>query len=93
LALAAQRFFLSRVAQRNIERIEAYADRGCLFAFQAWRSYLMIMVMMGLGFLLRHSALPREWLAVAYLAMGGGLLLASGRYGVHLIRARRRRFP
>lgn len=93
LAFAVQHFLLARVARRNIERIEAYADRGCLFAFQAWRSYFLIIVMIGLGVLLRHSTLPRDWLAVAYLAMGGGLLLSSGRYGVHLVRASKREFP
>jgi len=93
LALVVQRLMLARVARRNIARIETYAERGCLFAFQAWRSYLLIIGMIGLGFTLRHSTLPRDWLAVAYLAMGGGLLLASARYGAHLIRTRRGGFP
>ena len=93
LALVVQRLMLARVARRNIDRIETYAERGCLFAFQAWRSYLLIIAMIGLGITLRHSTLPRDWLAVAYLAMGGGLLLASMRYGAHLMRARWRGIP
>ena len=77
LALLFHRFLLTRVARRNIERIESYADKGCVFAFQAWRSYLVILVMIVMGSFLRHTALPREILAVLYTAMGGALGLSS----------------
>jgi hypothetical protein len=54
--------------------------KGCLFAFQAWRSYLIIGVMIGLGFVLRHSQIPKAYLAIVYFAVGGALILASFHY-------------
>ena len=80
LALGFHHFVLARLVRRNMARIERYADKGCLFAFQAWRSYGLILVMVVLGALLRHTALPREILAVLYTAMGGALVLSSLAY-------------
>ena len=80
LAVGFQRFLLARIVRRNLARIASYADKGCLFAFQAWRSYLLILVMIVLGAFLRHTALPREILAVFYTAMGGALGLSSLAY-------------
>ena len=77
LALLFHHFLLARLVRRNIARIENYADKGCVFAFQAWRSYLIILVMIVMGSFLRHTALPREILAVLYTAMGGALGLSS----------------
>ena len=56
------------------------ADKSCVFAFQAWKSYLIIAFMIGLGIFLRHSAFPRHYLAVIYLAVGLALLLSSLLY-------------
>lgn len=80
LAVGFHRFLLVRIVRRNMARIASYADKGCLFAFQAWRSYLLILVMIVLGAFLRHTALPREILAVLYAAMGGALVLSSLAY-------------
>jgi heme exporter protein D len=76
-ALLFDRYLLLRLARRNIARIDSYAQKGCLFAFQAWRSYLIILVMILMGSLLRHTTLPREILSFFYTAMGGALLMAS----------------
>ena len=80
LAFVFHRVLLFRLARRNMARIDNYADRGCVFAFQAWRSYLVILLMIALGSFLRHTALPREILSLLYTAMGGALLLSSFGY-------------
>lgn len=80
LAFLLHRGMLARIARRNMTRIASYADRGCVFAFQAWRSYFIILLMIALGSFLRHTALPREPLAVLYSAMGLALLAASVSY-------------
>ena len=80
LALIAYRFSFSRIAEKNIERIGLFSEKGCLFAFQAWKSYLIIAVMIFLGLFLRHSSLPKQYLAVIYLAVGGALFLSSFYY-------------
>jgi hypothetical protein len=70
----------SRIAERNIQRIEGRRDRNCLFAFQPWRSYLLILIMMALGYGLRHSQLPGTLLVAIYAAIGNGLALSSSIY-------------
>lgn len=80
LAVVVHRLMLARIARRNMVRICNYAERGCLFAFQAWRSYLMILVMIAMGSFLRHTTIPRAFLALLYTAMGGGLALSSLAY-------------
>ncbi len=77
LALASSRFMLSKAASRNVKRIKSLPDRSCVFAFSAWRGYGLIAVMVLLGMLLRQSALPKPYLAVLYVAMGGSLVLSS----------------
>ena len=80
LALIACRFGFSRIAEKNINRIRQFSEKGCIFAFQAWKSYLIIVIMIALGLFLRHSLLPKQYLAVVYLAVGGALFLASFHY-------------
>jgi len=88
LALVLHRFMLARIAQRNMDRICTYAERGCVFAFQAWRSYLIILVMIAMGSFLRHTMISREILALLYTAMGGALILSSLAYFVLFWRVR-----
>jgi hypothetical protein len=76
-------FLLSRMARRNIRRIfelSPHKEKICLFAFQAIQAYLIIFGMMALGIILRHSSVPREALAVIYLAIGSALIYASIPY-------------
>ncbi len=86
LSWVINRFGFSKVALKNIERIFLYADKACLFAFQTWKGYLIIVVMMTGGILLRHSPLPRAYLAVLYTAIGGALFQASFHYYSHFQR-------
>jgi len=80
LATVAYRLSFLRIARRNIRRLFAFQDKVCLFAFQAWRSYIIIAVMITLGILLRRSRIPHSYLAVLYIAIGGALLLSSLSY-------------
>ncbi|MCE5243111.1 MAG: hypothetical protein ABFD98_17670 [Syntrophobacteraceae bacterium] len=73
-------FGFSRIARKNIARIGEKPDRVCLFAFQAWRSYLLILVMILLGYALRHSHLSQLVVAVIYSAVGTGLTFSSTLY-------------
>jgi hypothetical protein len=72
--------FFGHMAERNHQRIKTLTDKPCLFAFQSWWSYPLVVFMMGLGLLLKASPLPRTWLAGLYLAIGGGLFAAGLRY-------------
>jgi nucleoside recognition membrane protein YjiH len=77
LAVAGYVFGFSRITRKNIRRIHGLPERVCLFAFTAWRGYVMIGLMITIGVLLRNSSLPKEYLAVPYMTMGGALLLGS----------------
>ncbi|HFB83963.1 MAG TPA: hypothetical protein ENJ72_04155 [Thermodesulfatator sp.] len=66
-----------RIARKNIGRLRAKPQRICFFAFQSWKSYLIVAIMIALGATLRHSSIPKIWLAPLYMGIGGALSLAS----------------
>jgi hypothetical protein len=74
----------SRIARKNINRLKGLPEKSCFFAFQAWHSYLVIAVMVTLGVTLRHSAVPKPWLAVVYITIGVALLGSSLHYYTRL---------
>jgi hypothetical protein len=77
------RFGFSRLAHRNLERIYAQSpqkDKVCVFAFQNTRSYILVTVMMAMGYGLRHSGLSKVYLSPVYLAIGSALLFSSVLY-------------
>jgi len=82
LAFAIFYFGFKNLANKNIRRIEAYTqDRVCLFAFQQWTSYPLVIVMISLGIFLRvYSPIPKPYLAIMYIGIGGSLFLASLLY-------------
>lgn len=74
------RFKFAHLAGQNIERIYAQSpgsERVCIFAFQNTRSYFLVIIMMTMGYLVRHSGVPKPYLAPFYLAIGTAMLLAS----------------
>lgn len=79
-ALAIHHFGFLRVVDKNLRRISKMEEKTCVFAFMPWKSYLIVMVMVGMGIGLRHSSIPKQYLAVLYIAIGLGLFLSSIRY-------------
>jgi hypothetical protein len=86
-AFIVYRFGFSHIAHKNIRRIQANPAQVCIFGFQEWKGYGMIVLMMALGILLRTSPLPRELLSLIYNTIGGALLLSSLQYYQHFARA------
>ena len=80
IATAGYFFVFANVVGKNIERIHRLPERACIFAFTAWKGYVMIALMMTIGITLRNSSLPKYFLSVPYTAMGGMLLLGSVRF-------------
>jgi len=76
-ALAVYGYGFSKIALRNIHRLCLLSDKSCIFAFQAWKSYLIIIFMITLGMVLRNSPILRHFLAVIYAAIGGALFVSS----------------
>jgi len=79
-------FGFSKLAKKNIQRIIALpGEKICIFAFQEWTSYPLVVVMIGLGLTLRnYLPIPKPYLAILYIGIGGGLFLASLLYYEHL---------
>lgn len=84
-------FGFSKLAKKNIKRISGLkGEKVCLFAFQGWTSYPLVVFMIFLGIYLRtYSPFPKPLLAILYLGIGGGLLSASLHYFAHIARTLR----
>ena len=75
------RFGFGNIANKNVNRILAYPKHACIFAFQEWKSYILIAIMMNLGIFLRTKGLiPKYILVPMYLGIGTALFLASFKY-------------
>ena len=80
IALVGYAFGFTRIVKRNIGRIHGLPDTVCAFAFTAWRSYVLIGLMVMIGIALRNSTIPKVYLVVPYTAMGGMLVIGSVRF-------------
>ncbi|MEW6251370.1 MAG: hypothetical protein AB1716_12040 [Planctomycetota bacterium] len=82
-------FVLARTARRVISRIQARGDHRCAGGFLSVRTWLFVLLMMALGYTLRHGLLPHEVVGVIYVAVGAALLVASRRFWIAWRHARR----
>lgn len=80
LALIIHHFGFLKVVNKNLGRIKTLNAETCAFAFMSWKSYLLVVIMMAMGIVLRHSTLSRRLLAVLYIGIGLALILSSIRY-------------
>ena len=80
MALAAYRYGFSKIAAKNIKRLCLLTERTCVFAFQTWKGYVVVGLMIGLGYGVRHSPVPQPFRAVLYTTIGGALFLSSFGY-------------
>lgn len=71
------RYVLRTMAERNAARIVARGDGRCLGGFLSLKTWLLVVLMMTSGIILRRSALPRPVLGVLYSAVGTALLVGS----------------
>jgi len=80
LALIVHHFGFLKIVDVNLKRILPMNDKTCVFAFIPWKSYLIIVIMIAMGSTLRHSAIPKQYLAILYIGIGLALILSSVRY-------------
>ena len=88
LAVVSYSIMFKRFADQNIERIcHLPNDKICVFAFQRWTSYPLVVFMISLGIIFRlYIPIPKPYLAIVYIGIGMGLVLASLRYFKNLLR-------
>lgn len=71
------RFMLDRSAQKGIARIRDSRECRCIGGVYSLKTWLLVVVMMSAGRLLRTSSLPKEFLGFLYMSIGWGLLFSS----------------
>ncbi|MEA3288162.1 MAG: hypothetical protein U9Q77_12415 [Candidatus Marinimicrobia bacterium] len=74
-------FGFTRIVSKNIQRIDEMEAQASVFAFQAWHSYVLIIIMMSMGIYVRQSGLiPMILKTPGYYTIGTALSLSSLRY-------------
>ena len=73
-------FGFLRIADKNLKRIEEMEGLRCVFSFIKWQSYVLILVMISFGIIIRHSGLPFQYVGIMYLTIGLSLIFSSIRY-------------
>lgn len=84
-SLVIHHFGFLRIVDRNLDRILPMEGKRCIFSFMPWKSYVLIVIMIVFGFLLRHSPIPKLYLSVLYTGIGTALIMSSVRYLRYLI--------
>jgi hypothetical protein len=74
------RYVLRPVTSRTIARIQARGRDECAGGFLSWQSWLLVVAMVGIGYLLRLTPIPHAILGVLYVAVAVALVLAGRRY-------------
>lgn len=77
LGTAKSFFMLDRTAGRNLERLSYKTDGACLGGVYSARMWGVVVAMILLGWLLRHSGLPASVLGCIYVAIGWAMLFSS----------------
>ena len=80
LALVAHHFGFLKIVDKNLQRILPMEGKRCLFSFMTWKSYVIAALMALMGATLRHSRIPKPYLAILYIGIGLALILSSVRY-------------
>jgi hypothetical protein len=70
-------FILDNSARKGVHRILELADGTCLGAVYSIKTWLLVLIMIGSGIVLRHSSLPKELLGAAYMTIGWALFFSS----------------
>jgi len=75
-------FGFQNLAIKNVQRIDQYQkDKVCIWAFQKWTTYFLIIFMMSLGIFMRNTPfIPKFLLTPMYIGIGSALFLSSFRY-------------
>lgn len=81
MGLIISSYGFSKLAKRNSDRILKYPEKVCVFGFQRWQMYILIVIMMSMGFFMRTTNfIPKYLLAPVYVAIGFALFISSFVY-------------
>jgi hypothetical protein len=74
------RFVLDRTIQKNTQRILSFSGNKCFGAVYSWKTWLLVLLMIGSGIALRTLTHPGIVVGTLYVAIGWALLFSS-RHG------------
>ena len=74
-----------KIVDKNLGRISRLPGKPCIFSFVSWKSYIIIILMVSMGIILRHSPIQKQYLSPIYLGIGLALFLSSIRYFRNLL--------
>ena len=79
-SLIIHHFRFLRIADKNLKRILEMEGLHCIFGFIKWQSYVLILVMISFGIIMRKAHTPIVYMAILYLTIGLALIFSSVRY-------------
>ncbi len=77
LGLLKSNFVLDRVAEKNMNRIVEKGENQCLGGVYSWRTWLLVLLMIAFGRMLRASSLPLWFVGSVYFTVGVSLFWSS----------------
>ena len=80
IAMPIHHFGFLKLAKQNIKRLIPLSGKRCVFSFITWKSYIILVIMISMGIMLRHSSIPKNYLSILYNGIGLGLFLSGIRY-------------
>lgn len=80
LSLPIHHFGFLKIVTKNLKRLLPVKGKKSIFYFMSLKSYLIIPVMITMGYCMRHSGIPKQYVAVIYTGIGMALFLSGIRY-------------
>ncbi len=77
LGFAKAHWVLGQASTRMVDRIRERGDGRCIGGFLSIRTWLLVIIMMTGGRIIRSGIVPREVAGVIYVGVGTALLIAS----------------
>ena len=74
VGIVKSKYILDNAARIVVNRIMTCGDDRCIGGAFSWKSWLVIIGMMFLGYALRHSGIMYRYIGILYSAIGIGLL-------------------
>jgi hypothetical protein len=79
-AVPIHHFGFRKIVNKNLSRLLPLTDKKSIFSFMPLKSYLIIPIMATMGFAIRHSGIPKQYISIIYSGIGLALFLSGLRY-------------
>jgi hypothetical protein len=80
IGTAKSMLLLDKTARKGVKRIKELDDNTCIGAVYSWKTWLLVVLMMAFGIIMRRLTEPGMVIGTMYFAIGWALIFSS-RYG------------